>query len=577
MSNYLYIAYTCSLHRREVINFSMTSSNVVEHPELLMVCKINSKFKNIEKTCPAIKNALSFSVDSFEFAHAGLILYINNKQTACLHVSRKDLRKTRPAPGMIFNKYMNEFGANGSPAATMASLQPSSFTTIPVIMRTYDPASKMEIGVFGASPVTAQNHLKKATTLGVHIVNIIQDAVFGRKKDQNSRKLSVLLETVCAISSTLNLNQILHIVSQITADLFNARCAIFLFKETDQTIIPVVGVGSFDKELKRKFKAQKGLAPYPAFIKAMREQQPVILSPDNIENGFPREIINNFSYARVLLVPLISKNNVLGIMQVDRPVHEKQFIQEEVAIFSAIANETLIAMENARLVDTLAKKEKLLQQLLEKLICAQEDERKRVASEIHDGAIQALLGIWYRIQLLAISGSNSDSNKEELLKIQDLLGQQIQEIRRIVYNLRPVMLDTYGLGPALRALVRTLQEESQINFELVMEDPVQPLPANFELTLYRIVQELLANVIKHSQATRVQVILTNEEDNIMLVVKDNGTGFNLTSVDRDNPYGNLGLASIHERITLLGGTCKLESQLGWGTTATIQVPFPLAN
>ncbi|MDF9406863.1 GAF domain-containing sensor histidine kinase [Pelotomaculum isophthalicicum JI] len=554
----------------------MTNSNA-EHPELLMVCKINSKFDDIKKTCPAIKEALSFSVDSFEFAHAGLILYINNKQTACLQVSRKGLCEKRSPAGIFYGKYMDEFGASHNPAETMDSLQPSSFTSISVILRACDTASKMEIGVFSASPATAQNYLNKATSLGIHIVNIIQDSVFGRQKDRNLRKLSVLLETVCTIGSTLNLNQILHVVSQITADLFNARCAIFLFNENDQTIIPAVGVGSFDKELKKKFRAQKGLAPYPAFIKAMRDQKPVVLTPNNIESGLPQEIINNFSYARVLLIPLISKNSVLGIMQVDRPVHDKQFNQEEVAIFSAIAKGTSIAMENTKLVDALAKKEKLLQQLLEKFICVQEDERKRVASEIHDGAIQALLGIWYRIQLLAISTSSDDTNKNELIKIQDLLGQQIQEIRRIVYNLRPVMLDTYGLGPALRALVRTLQEESQIDFELVMENQKQPLPANIELTLYRIVQELLANVIKHSQATRAQVTLVNGEESTVLVVKDNGTGFNLTPPSRDDPYGNLGLANIQERLTLLGGTFKIESQLGWGTTVTVQVPTPLAN
>ncbi|MCG9966522.1 GAF domain-containing sensor histidine kinase [Pelotomaculum terephthalicicum JT] len=559
-----------------VIRLSMAESNV-EHPELLMVCKINSSFNNIKKTCPAIKEALSFSVDSFEFTHAGLILYINNKQTACLQVSRKGLCEKQPATGNFYKKYMEQFGASHNPAERMASLQPSSFTTIPVILRACDPASKMEIGVFSASPATAQNYLNKATSLGIHIINIIQDSVFGRQKDRNLRKLSILLETVGTISSSLNLNQILHIVSQITADLFHARCAIFLFNETDQTIIPAVGVGSFDKKLKKKFRAQKGLAPYPAFIKAMRDQQPVMLTPDNIEKGFPPEIIKNFSYARVLLIPLISKNNMLGIMQVDRPAQDKQFDHEEVAIFSAIAKETSIAMENTRLVDTLAKKEKLLQQLLEKLICAQEDERKRVASEIHDGAIQALLGIWYRVQLLAISTSADDNNKNELFKIQDLLGQQIQEIRRIVYNLRPVMLDTYGLGPALRALIRTLQEESQIDFELVMKNQKQSLPANFELTLYRIVQELLANVIKHSQATRVHVTLANDENNTVLVVKDNGIGFNLTPPSRDDLYGHLGLANIQERLTLLGGTFKIDSQLGWGTTVTVYVPTPLAN
>jgi len=558
-----------------VIKFSIASNNQ-EFPELLLVCKINSNFSGLKKTRSLLKDALNFSVNSFEFSHSGLLLYVNNKQVACLQVSKAGSGESQPGSGIFYNRYMDEFNPDNQ-YDTMESLQPSAFTTIPVILRVSDPAGKMEIGVFNASRATAQNFLNKATSLGIHIVNIIQESVLGRQKDRSLRRLSVLLETICAISSTLNINQILHVVSQLTADLFNARCAIFLFNETNQTIIPAVGVGSFDKDLKKKFRAQKGLPPYPAFIRAMREQQPVILSPDDIENSFPAEIIKDFSYAWVLLIPLISKGGVLGIMQVDRPVQCNGFDQEEVAIFSAIAKETSIAMENSRLFETLAKKEKRLQQLLDKLICAQEDERKRVASEIHDGAIQALLGIWYRIQLLAASGKNDDITKGELLKIQDLLGQQIQEIRRIVYNLRPVILDTHGLGPALRALIRTLQEESQINFELVIENPNQPLPANFELTLYRIVQELLANVIKHSQATRVQVMLMNEENNIVLTVKDNGTGFNLAPPSRDNPYGNLGLANIRERIVLLGGTCKIDSQLGWGTTVTVQVPAPLMN
>jgi len=558
-----------------VIKFSTVSNNR-EFPELLMVCKINSNFSGLKKTSSLLKDALNFSVNSFEFFHSGLILYVNNKQIARLQVSKASACEDQPVCGIFYNRYMNEFNPDNQ-FDTMESLQPSAFTTIPVILRVSDPVGKMEIGVFNASRSTAQNFLNKATSLGIHIVNIIQESVLGRQKDRSLRRLSVLLETICAISSTLNINQILHVVSQLTADLFNARCAIFLFNETNQTIIPAVGVGSFDKDLKKKFKAQKGLPPYPAFIRAMREQQPVILTPADIENSFPAEIIKDFSYAWVLLIPLISKDGTLGIMQVDRPLQCNGFDQEEIAIFSAIAKATSIAIENSRLFETLAKKEKQLQQLLDKLICAQEDERKRVASEIHDGAIQALLGIWYRIQLLAASGNNDDITREELLKIQDLLGQQIQEIRRIVYNLRPVILDAHGLGPALRALIRTLQEESQINFKLVMENQNQHLPANFELTIYRIVQELLANVVKHSQATRVQVVLMNEKDNIVLIVKDNGTGFNLASLSRDNPYGNLGLANIRERIVLLGGTCKIDSQLGWGTTVKVQVPAPVMN
>ncbi|MDD3653213.1 MAG: GAF domain-containing sensor histidine kinase [Desulfotomaculaceae bacterium] len=557
-----------------------TVSNNHESPELLMVCKIDSPLINLNKTRSELEKVLSFSVDSFEFSHAGLILYINNNQITNLHVSRKGLDEDLPANSSYYNKYLDEFRLHNNSANianVIDSLKPSAITTIPLILRASDPVSIMEICVFNASRASAQNFLNKATSLGIHIVNIIQESAFGRQEDRNLRRLSVLLETICTISSTLNLNQILHVVSQLAADLFNARCAIFFFKETDQTIIPAVGVGSFDKALKRKFKAQKGLTPYPAYIKVMKEKQPVILTPDDTESSFPSEIMEDFSYAWVLLIPLLSKSGILGIMQVDRPIETNGFSQEDVAIFSAIAKEASIAMENTRLFEALAQKEKLLQQLLEKLIRAQEDERKRVASEIHDGAIQALLGIWYRIQRLATSNSSDDTSKEEFLKIQDLLGQQIQEIRRIVHNLRPVVLDTYGLGPALRAMINTLQEDNDIEFELTQKILSQSLPANFELTIYRIIQELLTNVIKHSHATRVQVILQSDEENTELVVKDNGIGFNAAINNRDNPFGNLGLANIHERIVLLGGTCKIESKLGWGTTVTVHVPTSHTN
>jgi signal transduction histidine kinase len=94
------------------------------------------------------------------------------------------------------------------------------------------------------------------------------------------------------------------------------------------------------------------------------------------------------------------------------------------------------------------------------------------------------------------------------------------------------------------------------------------------MNLYRIVQELLNNVIKHSQATKVQVILINGQEKTVLIVKDNGIGFNPVLPTQDKQYGNLGLASIQERTILLGGTCKIDSRLGWGTAVTISITNP---
>ncbi|MEW6425756.1 MAG: GAF domain-containing sensor histidine kinase, partial [Bacillota bacterium] len=470
--------------------------------------------------------------------------------------------------------YLQEFNQHAGRADVMALLQPSFFTTIPVVLRAFDPLSIMEIAVFKMSPDNPINPVNKAIPLGRHIADILQESVYRGQKHGALRKLSLWMETVCTINSVLNLKQVLHVVAQLAADIFNARCAIFLFDEQKGAIIPEVAVGSYDPELRKKFKAQKGLPPFPAFVKIIKEKEPLILTPDNIKSGLPEEIINDFSYSWVVMFPLVTKEGVLGVMQLDRPLEAKGFHQEEVTILSALAKEASIAIENARLVENLEQKEKLLQQILAKSIAVQEEERKRVASEIHDGVIQAILGIWYRLQKLTNENVPVEEVRRELVKIRDLLGQQIKDIRKIIYNLRPVILDAYGLGPAIRTLLRNLQEESAIKFELAMEGPSQRLPARFEVNIYRILQELLANVIKHSQATKAQVILINGKEKTVLVVKDNGVGFNYAPPARDKSYGNLGLASVQERVHLLGGTCQIESRLGWGTTITVTIPTP---
>ncbi|MEW6274810.1 MAG: GAF domain-containing sensor histidine kinase [Bacillota bacterium] len=546
----------------------------MQEPELLFVCKINSSFKISKRLKNNLREVLKSAVDYYEFSSAGLLIFADKTLLASLKAARTPGEsKDRPAADHTA-LYLQEFNQHAGRADVMALLQPSFFTTIPVVLRAFDPLSIMEIAVFKMSLDNPINPVNKAISLGRHIADILQESVYRGQKHGALRKLSLWMETVCTINSVLNLKQVLHVVAQLAADIFNARCAIFLFDEQKGAIIPEVAVGSYDPELRKKFKAQKGLPPFPAFVKIIKEKEPLILTPDNIKSGLPEEIINDFSYSWVIMFPLVTKEGVLGVMQLDRPLEAKGFHQEEVAIISALAREASIAIENARLVEHLEQKEKLLQQILAKSIAAQEEERKRVASEIHDGVIQAILGIWYRLQKLTNESAPGEEVRQELVKIRDLLGQQIKDIRKIIYNLRPVILDTYGLGPAIRTLLRNLQEESAIKFELAMEGPSQRLPARFEMNLYRILQELLANVIKHAQATKAQVILINGKEKTVLVVKDNGVGFNYTPPARDRSYGNLGLASVQERVHLLGGTCQIESRLGWGTTITVTIPTP---
>ncbi|MGB9846398.1 MAG: GAF domain-containing sensor histidine kinase [Desulfotomaculales bacterium] len=547
----------------------------MKETELLFVCKINSQFKISKRLKNNLRGVLKAAVDYYDFARAGLIVRTEKTVLAGLRAEKQESAEAKNKEKKdFFSLYLEELQKNPGRADLLALLQPSFATNIPVVLRAFDPLSVMEVAVFNLPFGHAPNLPNKALSLGRHIANLLQESLYRGQKNSALRKLSLWMETVGTIKSVLNIKQVLHIVAQLAADIFNARCAIFLFDEKDGTIIPEVAVGSYDPELRKKFKAQKGLPPYPAFLKLITDQQPVILTPDNITPGLPQEIVSDFAYSRVALFPLVSKEGVVGVLQLDRPLEAKGFDAEELAVISALAKEASIAIENARLVETLEQKERLLQQILAKSMAAQEEERKRLASEIHDGVIQALLGIWYRVQKLTNDHTPPAEARQELLKIKDLLDQQIKDIRKIIYNLRPVILDAYGLGPAIRTLLRNLQEESEIKFELAMEGPNQRLPAAYETNIYRILQELLANVIRHSQATRAQVILINGRDKTVLVVKDNGIGFTYSPPARDRSYGSLGLASIQERVHLLGGNCQIESRLGWGTTVTVTVPAP---
>jgi len=537
--------------------------------ELILFCRVGPSLKSVKRLEGAIVGVLRAAVDNLQFAHAALVLSRPGREPACWQVNQGPGHENGGAYRMLVASLKR-----GDPAEPLALLAPAAHARIPVILRAGDPIGTMEIGIFHTDEANARRLLNQATSLARHIADTVQESLFSRQKDRNLRKLAVWLETVCTISSTMNIGQVLHVVAQLTADLFSSRCCFFLLAEEGRSLDLGAAVGSYDQLIKKRLKALKGQPPFEAITQVVRTGQPLVLTPDNIGQYVPAEIIADFDYRYMILAPVMVQGVPRAVMQVDRTGDGCPFNSEEVSIVLAMARETAIAMENARLIETLAQKEELLHQLVTKLITAQEDERKRIASEIHDGAIQALIGIWYRLQRLTADARQTPADLEEQLAlVRDSLSQQIQEIRLAVYNLRPVILDNYGLGPAIRALLHSYEEEHHLRFELALEGAGKRLPATFEITVYRILQEALANVVKHAGATRVQVILIVGRDQTVLVVRDNGVGFDIQEPAAEK-RPQLGLASIRERVLLLGGQVRIESQPGLGTTLTVNVPTP---
>lgn len=205
---------------------------------------------------------------------------------------------------------------------------------------------------------------------------------------------------------------------------------------------------------------------------------------------------------------------------------------------------------------------------------AQEEERKRVARELHDDTAQALVALSRRIDDTVWSdGQLSNGTMKRLDELRAATDHILDGVRRFSRDLRPSILDDLGLLPALEWLTTDLSRQSGIEAELKVVNEPRRLPPETELILFRLIQEALSNVRKHSSATRVEVTVEFGEKRVRMVVQDNGRGFDPQKVVMGDlvSTGKLGLIGMNERAQLLGGTAVVESQPGHGTTVTVDV------
>lgn len=232
-------------------------------------------------------------------------------------------------------------------------------------------------------------------------------------------------------------------------------------------------------------------------------------------------------------------------------------------------------LEVQRHREKLAERERQLQVLVARMIDAQEEERRRVAYEVHDGFTQMAAAAYRRLALFAEHRLPEDAqDRQELEDSVALVQRTVVEARRIIANLRPTALDDFGLANAVRLQVEELRAEG---FEASYVETLGEarLPATLETTLFRVAQEALANARKHAQTDRVCVSLGRRAEKVVrLEVRDWGQGFDTTELrQRGGPGERVGLSSMRERITLLGGALEIRSEPGAGTSVVAEVPL----
>ncbi len=205
-----------------------------------------------------------------------------------------------------------------------------------------------------------------------------------------------------------------------------------------------------------------------------------------------------------------------------------------------------------------------LAQLLE---TAQEEERRRIAADIHDDPIQVMSAVDMRLQLLLDRPERVDAH--EIGELAEELRSAIDRLRNLLFELRPVALDIEGLTPAIGMYLEHSAKDTGWTWEIIDELEYEPMP-EARVTFYRIAQEAVANVRKHANATRVEVRLSSRDGGLLLRIEDDGDGFN----PKETPLpGHLGLATVTERAELAGGWCRIQSRLGVGSVLECWMPL----
>jgi two-component system sensor histidine kinase DegS len=209
-----------------------------------------------------------------------------------------------------------------------------------------------------------------------------------------------------------------------------------------------------------------------------------------------------------------------------------------------------------------------------KIIEAQEEERKRLSREIHDGPAQMMANVMMRSDLIerVYNERGGDEAINEIKSLKKMVRSALYEVRRIIYDLRPMALDDLGLVPTLKKYLQTIEEyhsKTEIKFANVGEEV--RLPPQYEVALFRLIQESVTNALKHADANEIIVKMEINKTRVVVIVKDNGKGFDI----REKKAESFGIIGMRERVELLEGQLSIDSSIGKGTIVIIQIPLSL--
>jgi len=268
-------------------------------------------------------------------------------------------------------------------------------------------------------------------------------------------------------------------------------------------------------------------------------------------------------------VPLIATGKVIGLLALGNNT-PGYFSSEHIRLAEALARLAAVIIQNAWLFEQVRTGRQRLRAISHRLVEIQETERRYIARELHDEASQSLTSLMVGLALLEREVSNPASLLKGIAELKQLVEGVQENLHRLAVDLRPASLDHLGLVAALEQYIESFSNKHNLIIHFEVAGVSERLPLDVETALYRIVQEGLTNVARHAHATQVDVILARRDSSLLLIVEDNGIGFDVQDVKSDE---RLGLYGVQERAEMLGGSLVVDSLTGSGTTLVVEIPY----
>jgi len=408
----------------------------------------------------------------------------------------------------------------------------------------------------------------------VEFEGIIKDITRRKRTEealkQRNRELSILNSIAVALNHNTALNLILEeTLKNVLKVLELNRGAIFLVdREREKTEV----IAKFGFTAESAEDTQAVFFKDPLLSQALLEDE-MVLKPEPIFPTFKARFGSQAQkFSPWLTCFLITfKGKGVGFLGLDIPSSRK-LSQYEFHLMGSLGNFLGGAIVNAQMRETIRRDRQELRRLTEKLFQSQEEERRRIARELHDESGQSLTAVKLALERLEQNVPSAQNGlREEIGEIIMMVRRTSSEIRRLSYNLHPTLLSDLGLEPALDLYFKEIKNHTDHNIEFSMVGFDRRLDVDMETVFYRFSQEALTNALKHSGADNFRLSIIKSYPKIIFRAADDGIGFDTQIIGTDKR--NLGLLGMRERTSLLGGTFQLRSKPGEGTRIRIEIPF----